>query len=78
LSTQLGKDLQTGLQFLAFPLCLYFTWMIFRHVFRKSHTEAFILFVMVAVALAVMMDLSLLVSLWGSAQNLGTDFIHAL
>jgi hypothetical protein len=78
LKSDIGVDLQHFCQWIAIPLCLYVTYLIFHRIWRKSHKEAFFYIVLTCILLAVMLDLSLLTTIWGGAAQVGKDIVNII
>lgn len=76
LSSQLGQFLQTACQVLAFPIGLYFVWVIIRHGMRQRHRDVLLSVVFGGLILAVLTDLSIIQAMISFFTSLGTAIIN--
>jgi len=76
LGSQLGQFLQTACRVLAFPIGLYFVWVIIRHGMRQRHRDVLLSVVFGGLILAVLTDLSIIQAMISFFTSLGTAIIN--
>jgi len=78
MSSTLGTTIQSFTRVLAFPFFVIATVMIFRRVWKKRHSEAALIFVLVCFAFACMLDLSILAAVASFGATIGQAIASAL
>jgi Sec-independent protein secretion pathway component TatC len=76
LNSSLGQLLQTATRILAFPVGLYFVWVIIRHGMKQRHRDILLSVVFGGLVLAVMADLTIITGLISFFTTIGNALVN--
>jgi len=74
-SGSLGSTIQGITSVLAFPFFLVAAFMVYKRIWKKRHGEALLMFALVCIATAIMLDLSILATLMSAGAAVGAAVV---